>query len=423
MNMLISLKIENSFIFQNEVEFSLKADMRNKRFSTNVHHVDNFHVLKVAAVYGPNNVGKTCLIDSIRWIKYLLLDMPFSISSNWFTESRICSISFRFLEKNHEYEFSIKYHDVTQEFIYESFSEIIKDQYSNEKIENIYIKDHLHKIYESKDKENLNQLMPVVNKKNLLIHAVETESFLHLNEAKNILLSFANKIEIVDMNNIPIEKTIQFMKSDNEYKNDIINFIKNADLDLDTVEYVDENEILDHLQINSKDKPQENVLNIPEKLIEQVRLQSVYHGFKVPSLFFDSTGTKKIMALASYVIESLKEGKILIIDEIDSSIHFKLTRAIVSMFNNELNKTAQLVFSSHDIGLMDCAKLFRKEQIWFIHKDEQGVYLYSLAAFTAKDGVRETTDIIEKYKKGLLGSIPDPKLIDTLISVQGGKDE
>lgn len=87
------------------------------------------------------------------------------------------------------------------------------------------------------------------------------------------------------------------------------------------------------------------------------------------------------------------------------------------------NKTAQLVFSSHDIGLMDCAKLFRKEQIWFIHKDEQGVYLYSLAAFTAKDGVRETTDIIEKYKKGLHGSIPDPKLIDTLISVQKGKDE
>lgn len=52
-------------------------------------------------------------------------------------------------------------------------------------------------------------------------------------------------------------------------------------------------------------------------------------------MIFDSTGTKKIAAMASYVIEALEQGRILVVDELDSSIHFKLTRAIVAMFNNE----------------------------------------------------------------------------------------
>lgn len=39
--------------------------------------------------------------------------------------------------------------------------------------------------------------------------------------------------------------------------------------------------------------------------------------------------------------------------------------------------------------------MFRKDQIWFVHKDQDGVYVYSLADFTAQQGVRDTTDIKE----------------------------
>lgn len=48
-------------------------------------------------------------------------------------------------------------------------------------------------------------------------------------------------------------------------------------------------------------------------------------------MIFDSTGTKKIAALASYVIEGIEQGRILVVDELDSSIHFKLTRAMATM--------------------------------------------------------------------------------------------
>lgn len=68
---------------------------------------------------------------------------------------------------------------------------------------------------------------------------------------------------------------------------------------------------------------------------------------------------------------------------------------------------------------MDCKRMFRKEQIWFVHKDKNGVYVYSLADFTAEKGVRDTTDIIEKYKKGALRALPDPELINSLLSIKG----
>ena len=189
---------------------------------------------------------------------------------------------------------------------------------------------------------------------------------------------------------------------------------------MDNFEYVD----MDQIKIDDRtenEKPDEEVLNMREKLMEQIRLVSTYKGVKVPSLIFDSTGTKKIAALASYIIEGLEKGRILIVDELDSSIHFKITRAIVAMFTNELNTNAQMIFTVHDINLMDCKRMFRKEQIWFVHKDQEGVYVYSLADFTAQQGVRDTTDIMEKYRKGALGALPDPELINSLLDIKGNK--
>ena len=218
--------------------------------------------------------------------------------------------------------------------------------------------------------------------------------------------------------NIPMQHTIELMKNKNQLQQKVVEFIKNADLYMDNFEYVD----MDKIQLKTgegDEKPDEKVLDIPENIMDQIRLVSTYKGVHVPSMMFDSTGTKKIAAIASYVIEALEQGRILVVDELDSSIHFKLTRAIVAMFNNELNTSAQMIFTVHDINLMDCKRMFRKEQIWFVHKDEEGVFVYSLADFTAQQGVRDTTDVMEKYRKGALGALPDPELINSLLSIKG----
>lgn len=413
--MLIEVRVKNCFIFEEGISFSMKADMRNKKLGANVHRENNFNVLKTAGIYGPNNAGKTCLIKCIKAIKNVLLNRESGLIPNIFSKNDVCELGVTFMFSGRKFAYDFKYDVKKEEYIYESFFEIFKDQYNNEKEVCWLKRDTIQGIYECMDK-TVQSTISVVSKNNLLCYVVDTSQFNYLNQMKQILVGFADKIDIINMNNIPMQHTIDLMKNRNQLQEKVVEFIKNADLYMDNFEYVD----MDKIQImNGKEneKPDEKVLDIPENVMDQIRLVSTYKGVPVPSMLFDSTGTKKIAAIASYVIEALEQGRILVVDELDSSIHFKLTRAIVAMFNNELNKGAQMIFTVHDINLMDCKRLFRKEQIWFVHKDESGVYLYSLADFTAKQGVRDTTDVMEKYRKGALGALPDPELINSLLSI------
>lgn len=417
--MIIELRAKNCFSFEDPIVFSMKADMRNKKFASNVHRENNFNILKTAGIYGPNNAGKTCLVKCFNAIKKIMLNKKPNLTPNLFTKNSICELGITFLAEGREFSYDLHYDAQNEEFLYEKFLEIQKDQYGNEK-EILWLeKDTVNQRYSCIDQDVL-LMIPLMSSNNLLCYVIDASKFEHLEKMKKIIIEFAQKIDILNMNNIPMKKTIESMKNKGGLQKKVVEFIKNADLYMDNFEYVD----MDQIKIDDRtenEKPDEEVLNMREKLMEQIRLVSTYKGVKVPSLIFDSTGTKKIATLASYIIEGLEKGRILIVDELDSSIHFKITRAIVAMFNNELNTNAQMIFTVHDINLMDCKRMFRKEQIWFVHKDQDGVYVYSLADFTARQGVRDTTDIMEKYRKGALGALPDPELINSLLDIKGNK--
>ena len=417
--MIIELRAKNCFSFEDPIVFSMKADMRNKKFASNVHRENNFNILKTAGIYGPNNAGKTCLVKCFNAIKKIMLNKKPNLMPNLFTKNSICELGITFLAEGREFSYDLHYDAQNEEFLYEKFLEIQKDQYGNEK-EILWLeKDTVNQRYSCIDQDVL-LMIPLMSSNNLLCYVIDASKFEHLEKMKKIIIEFAQKIDILNMNNIPMKKTIELMKNKGGLQRKVVEFIKNADLYMDNFEHVD----MDQIKIDDRtenEKPDEEVLNMREKLMEQIRLVSTYKGVKVPSLIFDSTGTKKIAALASYIIEGLEKGRILIVDELDSSIHFKITRAIVAMFNNELNTNAQMIFTVHDINLMDCKRMFRKEQIWFVHKDQDGVYVYSLADFTARQGVRDTTDIMEKYRKGALGALPDPELINSLLDIKGNK--
>ena len=417
--MIIELRAKNCFSFEDPIVFSMKADMRNKKFASNVHRENNFNILKTAGIYGPNNAGKSCLVKCFNVIKKIMLNKKPNLMPNLFTKNSICELGITFLAEGREFSYDLHYDAQNEEFLYEKFLEIQKDQYGNEK-EILWLeKDTVNQRYSCIDQDVL-LMIPLMSSNNLLCYVIDASKFEHLEKMKKIIIEFAQKIDILNMNNIPMKKTIESMKNKGGLQRKVVEFIKNADLYMDNFEHVD----MDQIKIDDRtenEKPDEEVLNMREKLMEQIRLVSTYKGVKVPSLIFDSTGTKKIATLASYIIEGLEKGRILIVDELDSSIHFKITRAIVEMFNNELNTNAQMIFTVHDINLMDCKRMFRKEQIWFVHKDQDGVYVYSLADFTARQGVRDTTDIMEKYRKGALGALPDPELINSLLDIKGNK--
>ena len=421
--MIIELRAKNCFSFYEEIKFSMKADMRSSKFTSNVCRKNYFNILKTAGIYGQNNAGKTCLVKCMKEVKSALLNQGITVMPNLFHKNPLCELGIIFFADGREFSYDFKYDVNKKEYPYEKFSEIIKDRYGNEK-ETIWIlKDAETATYEYEDEELL-KMIPIVSQSNLLIYMIDSSKFERLAEMKMIVTEFASKIDIINMNNIPMERTINLMKNKNDLQRKVVEFIKNADLYMDDFEYMDIDKASVKIDLEkTSSKPEEKVLDIPEQIMDQIRLVSVYKGVPVPSIIFDSTGTKKIAALASYIIEGLEQNRILVVDELDSSIHFKLTRAIVAMFNNELNKCAQLIFTVHDINLMDCKRMFRKEQIWFVHKDKEGVYVYSLADFTAQQGIRDTTDIMEKYRKGVLGAVPEPDLIRSLLSIKGASQE
>jgi len=418
--MITRFKFNNCFAFNKPVEMTLRADMRTKKFSSNVINVnDNLNILKSIAIYGPNNTGKTSFIKCINAFKRTLENKPIRLSANIFTGNSISTEAVSFIYNEKEYNYEYKFDCDKHSYVYEKMVEIVRDKNSNETEKLIFLKDTLNEKYECPEDKKLQEVLNIASTNNILIYTVQTEKFDTLNKIKEVLINLAKSIVIVTMNNIPNGKTIEILKNKDDETKKIVNFIKNADIYLDDYRYDDKVQ----LEVDNKEAEEEILKN--QDLMDQMRIVSVYKGKPVPSIIFDSLGTRKIAALASYVVTSIEKGQTLVIDELDSSLHFKITRAIMSMYNSELNKNAQLIATLHDISLLDCKKMFRKEQIWFTDKNEEQTELYSLKDFSyEQSGVRgDTTDIQDRYSKGAFGAIPDPDLISTLLKEDDGESD
>ena len=411
--MITNLKFKNCFAFNDCVEMNLKADMRTKKFISNVIELkENLNILKSSVIYGPNNTGKTAFINCAEVVKCTLLNKSFNLRYNIFNENTISELSVSFISNDKEYAYDFKYDSRKREYVYERLAEKIKDKYNNDSEIVIFLKDIFNNKYECSEDKELEKIMNLTSNDNILIYTLQADKFKILSKIKNILVDFANTIEIIDMNMIPNGKTIAMLKKKNDESKKIVNFIKNADIYLEEFKY-DEN-----LKIEVNGEEIDKKILKHQDLLDQIRLVSVYNGKEFSSISYDSVGTRKISALASYIIDAIENNKTLFIDELDSSLHFKITRAIISMFNNDINKRSQIIATLHDISLLDCKKMFRKEQIWFTDKNENGTELYSLKEFTySEKGVRDTSDIKEKYSKGEFGALPEPDLISTLLEV------
>lgn len=427
--MILSIRINNFLVYANETKMSMVADMRIKKFYSNVYQQNNFNVIKAACIYGGNNVGKTCVIRAINSIRNVLLGIVAEVPPNIFNDSKLCTlgISFLFEGKAYRYDFAFDStitNHYKRGFVYERLAEISIDKYGTESEKEIFVRDINNDVYDFVGNEELSLLLKAVSPDNILIYTINSEKFPIIEYYKNVLRGMALKIEILDANNIPLGKTIQILKENKSISNRIVELIKLADLDIDDYQYVrnDNEGIKRNSSAHQYAMPQEQVLQLNVAVEDMLRLTSIHKGKPVQSLIYDSTGTKKMVSLASFIIEALEEGKVLVVDELDSSLHFKLTRAIISLFNNELNTKAQIIFSAHDGTLLDCKRLFRKDQIWFAAKNEEGAYIYSLKDYTAqKDNIRSETDLLEKYKQGALGALPEPDLISILLG--GDADE
>ena len=123
-------------------------------------------------------------------------------------------------------------------------------------------------------------------------------------------------------------------------------------------------------------------------------------------LEMESAGTQKLFHLAPLIVNVLSNGGVLIIDELDNSMHPFMADVIIRLFNDpDVNKgNAQLIFSTHNITLMSSER-FRRDQIWFTEKTNGATSIYSLDDFD-KNKVKPQSPFNKWYAEGRFGAVP-----------------
>jgi hypothetical protein len=168
----------------------------------------------------------------------------------------------------------------------------------------------------------------------------------------------------------------------------------------------------------------EQIKNIPDKFkdllfkensqVAQRSLKFLYKkynmdGEKIGNELLDffaeeSEGTQQMFALSAPIIDTLEKGNILFIDEIDASLHPILCQYLISIFNSKEKNpnNAQLIFTTHDISLLD-ENFLRRDQIYFTDKDKKGATaLFSLADISERKGV----NFAKRYLEGRYNALP-----------------
>lgn len=125
-------------------------------------------------------------------------------------------------------------------------------------------------------------------------------------------------------------------------------------------------------------------------------------GEKLFDLRQESTGTLRFLAYIQNIIEMISNGGVFIVDEMSARLHPLLTKLIVDIFCSSQNKKAQLIFTTHDISLLNNNQ-FRRDEVVFVDKNERGESsLYALSDLK----VREDATFNKDYLQGKYGAIP-----------------
>ncbi|AFY69902.1 hypothetical protein Pse7367_1613 [Thalassoporum mexicanum PCC 7367] len=428
--MLIEFTVGNYRSFKEKVTFSMVAAPITAQYpkldENNVFAVDDkLKLLKSAAIYGANASGKSNLAKALNFMKSLILNSSketqstsnisvenFRLDEEFVSKPSLFEIVFLMDAQQYRYGFEVNPKEIVAEWLYYVPSKRETKLFTRE-----LDKFNIAKKYDTEGRQKL-------TRQNALFLSASDQ--FNLDIASRILgwikinLNIISGLSDEDYLNV----TLKCIENDTN-KAEIIQLIKNLDLAIHDVR-VEQAEfpvdalapfLSDDFRKHIKDSESHKTpfaITLHRKFDKEKKFTALEQFMLLNQ---ESEGTKKIFALAGPLVDTLKKGKVLIIDEFDARLHPLISRAIVEMFNsNETNpNNAQLIFMTHDTNLLD-NRLFRRDQIWFTEKDQYGATdLYSLAEYK----VRKDASFEKDYIKGKYGAIPYLGDLSNLIESHG----
>lgn len=239
----------------------------------------------------------------------------------------------------------------------------------------------------------------------------------HLNseQLNPIYQALTKKIQIIRTDRIENKLSKNICKEKDENKKVIISFLQAAGIDVDDILFKRPNVRMQGLPDDLPNEIKEKIfMELGERLAsnyETIFVHKDENGLPVEiNLNDESDGTQKIFEFSGLILSVLNQGNVLVVDELNKSLHPDLVRFLVKLFNSEQNKkNAQLIFTTHETSVLR-KDLLRRDQVWFCEKQgDLSTQLYPLTDFKPHIS-RE--DIEEYYLHGRYGAKPIFKSFD-----------
>jgi len=419
--MLVEFRVANFRSFHEEQVLSLAAS-RDEEHPGNVIPGPKLNLLKAAAIYGANASGKSNLVKAIGFMKSFVRTSATKMNVG----DRIAVVPFRLRrdarQRPSRFEVTLILDQVPYQYGFSATRERVHDEwliaYPLRSGRHLYERRFNPQTRETQwafrwGLKKHEDLLRERTRDNGL--ALSRGAELNIPELVEVFRWFLTGLSVYDLSVEPallFESAERFVE-DAEFQRKAMRFVQDADLGIKgiriTEELPDASFFADDFLKQLPDEDRQRILKtFTRRVVHAVHSvpgcdEEEVFGFQDA----ESKGTQRFFALAAPWLDAMENGTVVVVDELDCSMHPVLTRKLIQFFQNpEHNaKGAQLVFATHDSSLMD-QTLFRRDQIWLVEKDaNQASRLSSLWDF--KDKPRKGEAIEKRYLAGRYGGVPD----------------
>lgn len=410
--MLLMFKVKNYTSFKNESILDMRATAYVQHLSHVIHMNEKLGLLKTTAVYGANASGKSNLISAMFFFEQYIFSQfinkkenedfesgemgmnmklePFTLS-NGGNEASEFDIIFLRGGKQIQYGFECTPKEVLNEWLFIDDKKVFERTGTELSFGREYQK--MLGAYKKLPAERL--------------YIAVLEYFLDHEAKERILgdfISFFNK-EYNVFTEILFESSVKGLAGiaglsrklveNKTFKRKVEEYLRLIDVGIKRLDIQTETILNERTGKKKKEKVVRTVHDIYDDAGNIV-------GEKLFDLQHESTGTLRFLMYIQNIIEMISNGGLFIVDEMSARLHPLLTKFIVDLFCSKQNKKAQLIFTTHDISLLNFNQ-FRRDEVMFVDKNERGESsLYALSDLK----VREDATFSKDYLQGKYGAIP-----------------
>ena len=412
--MLIMFRVKNFASFKDEAILDMRAisykDMKNHVLETGKNKV-----VKTLALYGKNASGKSNLISALYYFESFVFNqffdagnredevdvgdrMPNVKRSTFKLGEEVNNDSefeILFSQNNKIYQYGFVIHDISDEKKY-----TIKEEWLL--VEDKMVFDR-QQDSTSFGKKYENELRNIDKQRQDRLYIGVLDYFAE-GEVKKIVDGFKEYLKykfnvhfelILEGSVKGLVSGVSFSKriiEDEEYRKTVEKFIRVADVGIVGFSIEENMDEKNKERYPYEVKTIHNVYNDKGEVIREEKFE----------LNMESSGTNRYFSFIQYILNIIENGGVFIVDEMSARLHPILTKFIVDLFQGKMNKEAQLIFTTHDVSLMN-RNQFRRDEIAFVEKNKKGEStLYTLADIKA----RSDASFAKDYMAGKYGAIP-----------------